>query len=116
MDFDKGRVEHAYHVYMRDVHSAQIYINWGMYFLISAALQRRVWLSGAETAIFPNLFSVFTGPPGTGKSLVCTTVKNLLGEHVRLVGDTKLGDRVSQLPVFPIAADSTTFESLVEET
>ena len=108
--------EQAYHLYMQDVHSAQLYVDWGWYFLISAALQRRVWMSGAETAIFANQFVVFTGPPGTGKSLVCTTVKNLLSEHIKYVGDAKLGDRVAQLPVFPIAADSTTFESLVEET
>jgi hypothetical protein len=75
-----------------------------------------VWLSGAETAIFPNMFAVFTGPPGTGKSLVCNTIKNFLSEHVRYVGKAHEGDRVTQLPLFPIAADSTTFESLVEET
>lgn len=108
--------EQAYHFYMRDVHSAQLYVDWGWYFLISSALQRRVWLSGAETAIFPNMFAVFTGPPGTGKSLVCNTIKNFLSEHVRYVGKAHEGDRVTQLPLFPIAADSTTFESLVEET
>lgn len=108
--------EDAYILYMRDVHSAQLYVDWGWYFLISSALQRRVWLSGAETAIYPNMFAVFTGPPGTGKSLVTNTIKNLLGEQVRYVGKVTEGDRVTQLPLFPIAADSTTFESLVEET
>jgi len=101
---------------MRDIHSAQNYVDWGFYFLISSALQRRVWLSGSETSIFPNLYCVFTGTPGTGKSLVSNTIKTLLGEHVRTVGDRSKGDRIVQVPIFPMSADSTSFEALVEAT
>ena len=86
--------------------------------MIGAALQRRVYLSGQESAIHPNMFVVLTGTPGTGKSLVSSVIKALLTEqkYVRSVKVNGTDSRMVEIVRFPVAADSTTFQSLVEET
>ena len=38
--------------------SPDLFIDWGFYSLISAALQRRVWLYPDSMAIYPNVFTL----------------------------------------------------------
>lgn len=60
-------------LYTRDVESSDIYVDWTFYTMISAALQRRVCLGqiphlAKGRPIFPNIYVIFIGPPGIGKS------------------------------------------------
>lgn len=68
--------------YLKDVESPDLYINWTWYSIISSALQRRVCFGGLPNEnkfqIFPNLYVVFVGPPGVGKSIVANKAKELI--------------------------------------
>lgn len=64
--------------YLKDVESPQNFIDAGWYFMISSALQRRVWLGGDERPIFPNQYIIFVSPPAIGKGVVTTPVSQFL--------------------------------------
>lgn len=57
------------------------FISFGFYYLISAALQRRVWIPPSDKPIYPNQFMNFVSPPGVGKGLVTTEVMRFLSHH-----------------------------------
>lgn len=70
-----------WHHYMKDVTSPDIYVTMGFYYMICAALQRRVYLGGDERPIFPNVYVIFVGDPGVGKGLVLKPVNEFLSHH-----------------------------------
>jgi len=53
---------------------------WGAYVSLSAAISRRVWLPFEDTAIFPNVYVMFVGPAGNGKTWAMRKVKRVLAE------------------------------------
>jgi hypothetical protein len=53
---------------------------WGGYTALSAAVSRRVWLPFEDTAIFPNIYVMFVGPAGNGKTWAMRKVKRVLAE------------------------------------
>jgi hypothetical protein len=53
---------------------------WGGYVALSAAISRRVWLPFEDTEIFPNLYVMFVGPAGNGKTWAMRKVKRVLVE------------------------------------
>jgi hypothetical protein len=53
---------------------------WGAYVAMSAAISRRVWLPFEDTAIFPNVYVMFVGPAGNGKTWAMRKVKRVLAE------------------------------------
>src|SRR6266404_1639703 len=61
--------------------SPDSYINWGYWYLISAALQRRVWIGPSHSPLFANQFTILVGEPGVGKGLVIKQVANILQHH-----------------------------------
>lgn len=67
---------------MKDVPSPQSYIDFGYYFLISASLQRRVWVAGKRN-IYPNQYCFLVGEPGLGKNWVTEPVEEMLKFHKR---------------------------------
>lgn len=73
---------------MREVPSPQGYIDFGFYYLISAALQRRVWTGPSHMKLFPNVYVIFVGEPGIGKGRVLTVVNDLL-RHFKLENPNK---------------------------
>ena len=123
-------------LFMKDIPSPNSFINMGFYFMIAAALQRRVWLgSPILHPIFPNLYLVFVGDPGIGKGLVLIPVKEYLrffkrgttpefnaavsSRDLQSVQDfieantyEKKKDAEEKL-LIPDGADSTTYEALV---
>lgn len=64
--------------YMSDICSPDSYIDYGFYYMISATLQRRVWLGSEMSPLFPNLYVILVGEPGIGKGLVIKQVASIL--------------------------------------
>lgn len=116
------------------------YIDFGFYYLIGAALQRRVWLGAAHAPIFPNSYAILVGEPAIGKGLVIKPVASILRYHH--LPDPTLkqanpnvsaeeavqesvtaaenfnratdGGKLKEKPLLiPVAADATTYEALV---
>jgi hypothetical protein len=48
----------------------EIFRKWAGIGVLSSVLERRVWNQTGKGVLFPNLYIVLVGPPGTGKSLV----------------------------------------------
>ena len=115
---------------MKDVCSPQSYIDFGFYFMISSALQRRVWTGPDHFRLYPNLFVILVGKPGLGKGVTIGPVTEMLKHH-KLVKETPIEDaavntfmqafdktardKKREELLFPIAPDATTYESLVRE-
>ena len=96
--------------YLKDMESPDLFIDWGFYSLISAALQRRVWLYPASMAIYPNIFTLLVGPPAAGKSRVLSQVTDIIKSEKLMEPDKK---KNTMVPMFPHGADTTTQESLL---
>lgn len=74
-NFDKWQL------YMRDIPSPQSYVDFGLYYMIAAALQRRVWTGASHEPIFPNIYPILCGKPGIGKTRVIEKVGEFLSYH-----------------------------------
>ena len=61
--------------------SPDLYIDVGFYYMIGAALQRRVWCGDLGAPIYPNQYVVLCGPAGVGKGRVSSSVKKILSYH-----------------------------------
>lgn len=71
--------------YTSGLSSPQNFVDWTYRYIISAALQRRVWIGSPfsdpaeeHQACFPNVYIILVGPPGTGKGLVIREASNFL--------------------------------------
>lgn len=109
-NFDKWRF------YMQYVTSPDSWVNFGWYFLVGAALQRRVWMYDEERPLYPNQYVCLVGPPGLGKGLVLGPVANFLKYHKYEKGQlikTSIGQELP--PLYPVGADSITFEQLLAD-
>ncbi len=101
---------------MRNIPSPQIWIDFGWYFLIGAALQRRVWLYDDARPLFANSYVCFVGPPGSGKGLILGPIADILRHHKKLKGQRIKTSIGYEMPgIFPVGADSITFEALVAD-
>lgn len=99
--------------------SPQSWIDFGFYFLIGAALQRRVWLFGEGDdggELYPNLYMVFVGRPGLGKGLITRPIARMMRHH-KLENAVPLKTNIgTERPsLFPMGADSQTFEELMDD-
>lgn len=110
-------IEHWKH-YMSNIPSPEPYIDWGFYAMIAAACQRRIWLSGGTMAIYPNMFVFLVGEPAIGKGNVISSVRDILKDHI--IDKEKRNETTGLIEAgklrFPLAADCTTFQALVQET
>lgn len=68
-------------LYMRDVPSAENFIEWGFYYMISAALQRRVWVGPDHYKLYGNQFVILVAEPAVGKGVVIKPVSRILSYH-----------------------------------
>jgi len=96
--------------YLKDMESPDLFIDWGFYSLISATLQRRVWLYPDSMAIYPNIFTLLVGPPAAGKSRVISQITDIIRSE-RLMEPNK--EKNKMVPMLPYGADTTTQESLL---
>jgi hypothetical protein len=68
-------------LYNRESIAPDSFIEMSLYYMVSAALQRKVWLQSADRAIFPNQYLVLCAPPGVGKGLVIRPASVILRHH-----------------------------------
>jgi len=66
---------------MREITSPQSFIDFGFYYMIAAALQRRVWCGPSHKPIYPNQYTILVAPPAIGKGLVIKEVEYVLRYH-----------------------------------
>lgn len=129
-------------IYCADLSSPQNFIDWGFYYMIGAALQRRVWIGPIERGLFANKIVILCGPPGVGKGIVINPVSDILRkwkltDRVTLDGvDPKDQDTLQVIRdkdakkaldddsfkqgkieplLIPIGADTTTFEAVTRD-
>jgi len=69
--------------YFANIHAPAQFIEAGFYFTISAALERRVWVSSGAARIFANQYVLLVGPAGVGKGLVTGVVDYVLRENTK---------------------------------
>jgi hypothetical protein len=124
--------------YMKDITSPESFIRFGYYYMIAAALQRRVWTGPEHQPLFPNMYVILVGDPGVGKGLVIKQVAEFLRFHKLRSGLDSIGtadlstpekaaefaraeleftqankNKKDDLQLIPVAADASTYEALV---
>lgn len=75
----------------RDITSPQSFIDWGWYYIIAAALQRRVWNGPKHMPLFPNIYVFLVAKPGIGKGKVIKPVTEIL-KHFKLPDPNKANE------------------------
>ncbi|HTH21963.1 MAG TPA: DUF3987 domain-containing protein [Nitrososphaeraceae archaeon] len=118
-----------WHKYMAKMKCPEHYITMGFYYMIAAALQRRVWAGPKELPCFPNIYVVLVGEPATGKGQVISQVNEMLKYHklkpdkddpnanmaAAFVSPEQIGMKEKkELLLFPMAPDSVTYEALMQ--
>lgn len=70
----------AWDEYVEPLHATDLFKQWGGVSLLSAILTRRVWFqtNPVMPPLYPNLFILLCGLPGSGKDLIINTVRRLL--------------------------------------
>jgi len=72
---------HDYHTYTESLEVPEIFHVWSALAALSAAAQRKIWLSvGGLLNIAPNIYVVLNAPPGIGKDTAMNLIRNMLGE------------------------------------
>lgn len=135
-------LEHFRHL-LRDVEAPDAFIDWSFRWMISSALQRRVWTSIRRgTKLYPNQFIFLVAEAGIGKGMSLKPVKELLnwhklrdpgpfdvqsimkrlhgGQTIDEVAETIMrpedgGEDKKNLPLFVVGPDATTYEELVHD-
>lgn len=113
----------AWHFYNKDLFSPTHFVSWGWYSVVAAALERRVFFDNEERPLFPCMYTVFVAPAGVGKGLVMDECAKIMKQprpsqnRARLPTPLSYAmDQRAPETLFNIAADSTTYESLLVET
>jgi hypothetical protein len=78
--------------------SPQLFRQWAAIGTVAAALERRTWTTAARRILYPNLFTLLVGPPGSGKTEAIYPARELLSEAKK----------------FKIAPDNLTKAALVD--
>lgn len=128
-------IYNAWKHYLEKNSSPEVFADFGFYFMISAALQRRVWVGRNGAELYPNIYVVLVGPPGVGKGIVIAPVTNILrsfkkgkvlsedtkklleslnSSNEELVECVRKNEDTNQL-VLATSADTTTYQSLVRD-
>jgi DNA polymerase III delta prime subunit len=84
--------------YTDGIPAPEVFRLWAAISAVASALERRTWVEAARRSMFPNMFILLVGPPGTGKTEAIEPAKALLVEAKK----------------FKIAPNSVTRASLVD--
>jgi hypothetical protein len=70
----------AWDKYSKPLHAHPLFKKMGGLSLVSAILTRKVWFqtNPVMPMLYPNIFMLLCGPPGSGKDLVINTIRELL--------------------------------------
>jgi hypothetical protein len=70
----------AWNEFVKPLHASPIFKTMGGLSLVSAVLTRKVWFktNPVMPALFPNLYIILCGPPGSGKDLVINQIRAIL--------------------------------------
>jgi hypothetical protein len=85
---------HDYLEYATGNEAPEMFHVWGAYTALSAAVSRRVWLPFEDTAIYPNVYVMYVGPAGNGKTWAMRKVKRVLAE----LGDVPISGSLETPP------------------
>jgi hypothetical protein len=110
----------------KDFEAPPIYIKAGFYFMVAAALQRRVWIGDIDhMPVYPNIFVAFCMKASGGKGIVTGTVEKLLKHHKWVPRDAEgnvvrdaeaVANSKKERPLlFPLAPDSTNYAQFAQE-
>lgn len=58
----------------------ELFRKWAAIGILSSVLERRVWNRTGKGVLYPNMYIVLVGPPGTGKSLLISTSEKIIRE------------------------------------
>lgn len=105
----------------RNLESPWAFIDWTYYFMLSAVMQRRVWL-GNSPKLYPNIYVMFVAPPAIGKSSAAACAKEILENLFRQGADltfhaqkSETENQFKKIQALSFAADCTTMESLIDQ-
>lgn len=116
--------------YCRDFSSPQQYVDFGFYYMIAAALQRRVWIGPSHAKLYPNQYVVLCGDPGIGKGLILKQVASFLSFHKKFSRggnetpveegpayiNSKSAKQLQDDPLcIPLGSDTATWQGLIQE-
>ena len=127
-------------LYTRELPSPDMFIEFSFYYIITSALQRRVWLPPLHQPIYPNIYVILVGKPGVGKGRILSEVARFLKFYKRnaikqtpppndilqamkdaqdFMRNSGFGHKEPEKKkreddlLIPVAADSTTLQALI---
>ncbi len=92
--------------------TSKIFRRWAGVSAVAGALERRCYLSTAAGQMFPNMFILFVGAPGTGKNFAINAMRNLWASTGKLrIAPTSM----SHKGFFDQLADSASQKSITDK-
>ncbi len=89
----------AYLVYTYPTAPPEVFHKWSAITAVAGALQRRVWVQYDEFSLYPNMYNILIGPPGSMKSTAMRIGQKML----------------MTLPGFNYSVDSISREKLIDD-
>lgn len=105
-----------FHFYMKNLPSPDHFITWNYLFAISACLSRKVIFGDPDFPIIPNIYLIFVGRAGLGKSLPAGCTRKLLTSLVSrevIVNKDGTLQAPKEVALVPIAPSTVSFEGLI---
>ena len=97
----------------QNLFSPDLYKVIGWYFVVGAALQRRVWFGNIKAQpMFPNLYIFLVGPAAVGKGLVLSEVRRFLSMHKHQVEISR--GHVVPRNIIEIGPNDTTYKAYIK--
>lgn len=98
--------------YLANNHAPLQFKEAAFYFCISAALERRVWVSSGVHKIFANNYVLFVAPAGKGKGLATNTVAEVLTHH-KDPADVMEPDPEKRRPLISMGPSGGSYQRLI---
>lgn len=139
---DDYKMFQKWQTFTKNITSPQAFIDISYYYMVAAAVGRKVRTGPAHMPLFPNIYPILVGEPGVGKGLIVKMVDRFLRKHklrdanfkdinptdnaavtqeavmaanfanANLNSETK-HKQIEEPLLIPLAPDCTTFEALV---
>lgn len=115
---------------MKEIGAPQIFIDFGFYYVIGAALQRRVWAPPEHRPIYFNQYLILCADAGVGKGLVINPVNHFISHpkrsrafsseqpdenSIQNYGTAKKNKIQDPLGEITKASDTTTWQGLLDD-